>query len=211
MESRELETRAALERRAPVLHQPVAREADTHRLLNGVPLPAVVLSVDRRVVMLNTAAHAMPNLFACFGMSYGRIVRFLANATEPFDRVFVRALNGIAASAVVTVESQRRQALWRISMGPIARDHAQHDAAVVMLVDPPAELHGTLAALQRLFGLTAAEARVLALLLDDCRPREIADELHLSITTVRSHLKALFAKTGTHRQSELVALAWSAA
>jgi DNA-binding CsgD family transcriptional regulator len=52
---------------------------------------------------------------------------------------------------------------------------------------------------------------VLALLLDDCRPREIAEELKLSITTVRSHLKALFAKTDTRRQSELVALAWSAA
>jgi DNA-binding CsgD family transcriptional regulator len=112
---------------------------------------------------------------------------------------------------VVTVESKSRQGLWRISMGPIARDDAQADAAVVMLVDPPAAPGGTLASLQRLFGLTSAEGRVLALLLDDCRPREIAEELNLSITTVRSHLKALFAKTETRRQSELVALAWSAA
>ena len=207
MESSELEPIAA---RFTVSLKP-SPDAEAHRLLNGVPLPVVVLAADRRVLMQNTAAHAAPNLFACFGMSYGRIVRFTANATEPFDHVFVRALNGTATNAVVTVESQRRQSLWRISLGPIARAVAQPDAAVVMLIDPPAEPHGTLAALQRLFGFTAAEARVFALLLDDCRPREIAEQLRLSITTVRSHLTALFAKTGTRRQSELVALGWSVA
>lgn len=189
----------------------IAPLAEARRLLDGVPLPALILSADRCVLMRNTAALAVPNLFACFGMSYGRVTNFAGAATEPFDRVFVRALNGIAASAVVTVDSRSRQGLWRINLGPLTRDDTQSDAAVVMLIDPPAAPGGTLAALQRLFRLTSAEARVLALLLDDCRPREIAEELDLSITTVRSHLKALFAKTETRRQSELVALAWSAA
>jgi DNA-binding CsgD family transcriptional regulator len=181
------------------------------RLLDGVPIPAVLIGADRAIVMRNLAAEIVPNLLACVSLSYGHVMRFAGAATEPFDRVFGRALDGAAASAVVTLRSSGRPALWRVNLGRISHSDASADAAVLMLIYPPAAAGGTLIALQRLFDLTAAEARVLALLLDDCRPREIAGELGISITTVRSHLQALFAKTGTRRQSELVALAWSAA
>lgn len=186
-------------------------EATARRLLDGVPVPTILIAADRRLVMRNAAAQADPSAIACIGVSYGRATRFAGAATEPFERVFARALNGLAATAVVTLAQENRQALWRVSMGPVRPDRALDDAAVIMVIDPPAAPRGTLAPLQRLFGVTPAEARVLALLLDDCRPREIARQLDVSITTVRSHLKALFAKTGTRRQSELVALAWSAA
>jgi hypothetical protein len=36
--------------------------------------------------------------------------------------------------------------------------------------------------------------------------QEIADARGLSVATVRSHTKAVLAKTGTHRQAELVGL-----
>jgi DNA-binding CsgD family transcriptional regulator len=181
------------------------------RLLDSVPRPAILLSDDRRIVGGNSAAEIVPDLLACVLMSYGRVTRFAGLSTEPFERVFVRALNGVAASAVVTVPTRGRQTLWRVSFGRLRVADIDSEAAVVMLIDPPPIAGGTLIALQRLFGLTPAEARVLALLLDDCRPSEIAAELGISITTVRTHLKSLFAKTETRRQSELIALAWSAA
>jgi DNA-binding CsgD family transcriptional regulator len=37
-------------------------------------------------------------------------------------------------------------------------------------------------------------------------PEEIAGEMQVSRETVRNQIKAIFGKTGTHRQSELVAL-----
>ncbi len=37
-------------------------------------------------------------------------------------------------------------------------------------------------------------------------PEEIAVELQVSRETVRNQIKAIFGKTGTHRQSELAAL-----
>ncbi|HTT13695.1 MAG TPA: helix-turn-helix transcriptional regulator [Burkholderiaceae bacterium] len=186
-------------------------KGNAQRLLDGVPVPAILLAADRRILARNVAGEIVPDLLACVSLSYGRVIRFAGATTEPFDFVFARALNGIAASAVVTLPSRDRRALWRIHLGKLAQGDDDGAAAVLMLIDPPAASGGTLTAVQRLFGLTAAEARVLALLLDDCRPREIAEELEISVTTVRSHLQALFAKTGTRRQSELVALAWSAA
>ena len=58
--------------------------------------------------------------------------------------------------------------------------------------------------------LSPRERQVLDLLGQGCRPRSIAEKLHVSPETVRNHLKAMFRKTGTHSQEELTAMlhAW---
>lgn len=57
------------------------------------------------------------------------------------------------------------------------------------------------------FHLTPAEMRVLALLVDELAPKQIAVELGVGIRTVRSHLSSLYTKTGTRNQRSLIALA----
>jgi DNA-binding CsgD family transcriptional regulator len=57
-----------------------------------------------------------------------------------------------------------------------------------------------------LFGLTPAEKRLAVLLGRGSSLERAAEELSVSRETVRNHLKAIFGKTGTHRQAELVAL-----
>lgn len=56
------------------------------------------------------------------------------------------------------------------------------------------------------FGLTAAEARLAALLADGGTLDEAAATLGIARETARTRLKAVFAKTGTSRQQGLVAL-----
>ena len=56
------------------------------------------------------------------------------------------------------------------------------------------------------FGLTPAESRLASLLAMGISIEHAADRLGLSRATVRNQLKSVFTKTGTHRQSELVAL-----
>jgi len=53
------------------------------------------------------------------------------------------------------------------------------------------------------FGLTRAETRVGELITLGIKPAEVAQTLHVSINTVRSHLKDIFVKTGTHGQLDL--------
>jgi DNA-binding CsgD family transcriptional regulator len=53
-------------------------------------------------------------------------------------------------------------------------------------------------------GLTPAEMGVLTLLLDGKTPKQIAATRGVAISTVRTQLKRLFAKTGTRRQADLV-------
>lgn len=56
------------------------------------------------------------------------------------------------------------------------------------------------------YALTPMETRVAELLACGRAVAEIADSLERSVETVRCHLKALFQKTATHSQCELVAL-----
>ena len=62
------------------------------------------------------------------------------------------------------------------------------------------------AMLSALFSLTRAERRLARLVVKGLSPQQAAKELQLSESTVRNQLKAIFTKTGKHRQSELVAL-----
>ena len=53
--------------------------------------------------------------------------------------------------------------------------------------------------------VTPAELRVLALLLQELAPKQIAAQIGVSIRTVRSQLSSLYLKTGTGHQRELIA------
>src|SRR5580704_14362558 len=65
---------------------------------------------------------------------------------------------------------------------------------------PPAAI------LARTFRLTPAEAKLACVIARGVSPEIAARELKISRETARNQLKAVFAKTDTHRQSELVAL-----
>jgi DNA-binding CsgD family transcriptional regulator len=60
--------------------------------------------------------------------------------------------------------------------------------------------------LRELFSLTPAEARVSAMLVLGQNAKEIASESKTSVETARTHIKRVFSKTGTTRQSEFVFL-----
>lgn len=67
------------------------------------------------------------------------------------------------------------------------------------------------AAWSRLLGVTAAEAALVATLVDGGTIEHHAQHRGISAGTVRCQLKQVLAKTGTHRQAELVRLALSSA
>jgi DNA-binding CsgD family transcriptional regulator len=78
-------------------------------------------------------------------------------------------------------------------------------AAAVFVHDPDRPcLAGTPHALQQFFGLTAAEAEVLALIVEGNSVQDSAECLGVSVSTVRTHLKRIMVKTGAARQSDLV-------
>jgi DNA-binding CsgD family transcriptional regulator len=61
-------------------------------------------------------------------------------------------------------------------------------------------------AIRARFSFTPMESRVAELLSRGLTATKIAEELGISIETVRCHLKQAFVKAGVHRQAELVAV-----
>ncbi len=79
-------------------------------------------------------------------------------------------------------------------------------AALIFLGDPETHPEFDEDRLSRLYGLTRAEARLAALLVQDLSLADAADELSVSQHTVRTHVKRIFSKTTTERQSGLIRL-----
>jgi DNA-binding CsgD family transcriptional regulator len=79
-------------------------------------------------------------------------------------------------------------------------------SALVLISDPELRQHLPETILQELHDLTPTQAKIAAALARGESPEEIADALHTAVSTVRQHVKAVLAKTDTHRQSELVHL-----
>lgn len=78
--------------------------------------------------------------------------------------------------------------------------------AMALIEDPDEETGHNPEKLATLFGLTPAEARISLLLATGTGAVEIAGQTGLSYETVRSHIRSIFRKTETGRQSELSAL-----
>ncbi len=79
---------------------------------------------------------------------------------------------------------------------------------VVFLIDGEQTQQAEIALeiLEGLYGLTSAEARVAALIAKNNSPADIADRLGTTMNTIRTHLRHIFAKTGSERQIDLVHL-----
>lgn len=80
----------------------------------------------------------------------------------------------------------------------------ERPAAAVFVVDPGADLLARVRHFAATFGLTGAEARVLAEIIGGSGLHSASEKLKIAEGTVRTHTKHIFAKTDTRRQTELV-------
>jgi DNA-binding CsgD family transcriptional regulator len=171
----------------------------------------IFLAADGRVTDCNAAADAClagrDGLVLCGGR---------LEALYPADRsVFQRFVDGLLKQDHVLsanrTEIVLRRALGRSSLriegvrvgGYHARFGSNRHGSAILLLHLPVLSSRDPARLRKAWGLTPAEARLALLLLEPVPLREAAQRLGITHETARSHLKALFAKTGTHGQTEL--------
>ena len=80
----------------------------------------------------------------------------------------------------------------------------QPAVGLLVISDPDHQQDIPLSLIKSYFGLTEAETGLAAALLQGSSVAEYASARRVSITTARNQLQALFQKTATHRQAELV-------
>lgn len=201
--------------RALNLRQRLAAMCQTHAAtLQALDrLDTGVLIVDRYCLILQTSAMAETLLRDNreIGITAGRL--FLA---QPPLHEKLRAMVGAAidtargkatplGSALSIPRAGRMPLAIEVTpLRPLASPVSQRPAALIFIRDPQMPIAET--RLRELFGLTRTEATVATLLAQGKSLDEISTQISSGPTTVRSHLKQIFAKTGTHRQAEVVAL-----
>jgi DNA-binding CsgD family transcriptional regulator len=97
--------------------------------------------------------------------------------------------------SVTVTRLQRRPTLWFGESDP---------AWMLCLFDGDRELPMRTELIARDLGISARESEIVALLVCGCDARTVAARLDISIHTVRTHLKSVFAATGIRSQGQLI-------
>ena len=186
-------------------------------VLDQLPTAIVVVDAEAHPVMINTAAEGIlargdgllvhgRRLEALWHAERARLAQLIASACV----VANGSPSGPEGHLTITRPSGFRPFL--VSVSPLPRAYCDQvgrrkPVAAVIIKDPQAELHTSAESrreIARLYELTPAEERLLDLILDGSGLFEAAEQLGVSRNTVRTHMKRIYAKTGTHRQAELI-------
>ncbi len=180
-------------------------------VLDGMPIGVILVSGAGAVMGANRAAReAMARRDA---FTVGRAgLEVLREGRPVLLRDFVAAQAGRMANRqpqplAFSIDRTNGSRSLTVLIWPVAdADVAGCDdpAAVIFVGDPDRAVDVDEGRLRQLYGLTGAEARVAALLARGYRLDEIAEMLGVAYETTRKHLKQIFGKTNTARQSELV-------
>ncbi|BBE73354.1 helix-turn-helix transcriptional regulator [Oharaeibacter diazotrophicus] len=171
-------------------------------LLDAMPAAACVVAADEGVLAANERFADGPDVLAALG---GRLVADGADNAAQLRRLLLEArasasVGGRAiAKAVLRVRGDDRPVF--VTARPFAGGPAR--AVLVMVEDLARPARADLSASLRLLGLTRSEARVAATVGAGLSPREAAEAIGCAEQSVRSVLKAVFAKLGIHKQAEL--------
>lgn len=147
-----------------------------------------------------------------------RLVNSRLMADSPSESARLRAmisaavslnLSGFIQSGGALLISRRKGASLQLVVSPFVAGLESvpvQVTATISVRDPKAECVCQVDVFQSLYGLTKAEAKLAALLVDGRDLAEAAAINCVTRETVRSQLKAIFQKTETRRQAELVRL-----
>jgi DNA-binding CsgD family transcriptional regulator len=185
-------------------------------VLDHLPTAIIVVDAEAHPVMVSAAAEGV--LALCDGLlvKHRRLEALWHAERVRLEQLIASACavaDGDAAAGghlTVSRPSGRRPFLVMVSPLPRAyRDGAgqQERLAAVVIKDPHAQRRASAGSgreLAGLYGLTRAEERLLHLILDGLGLFEAAERLGVSRNTARTHMKRIYAKTGTHRQAELM-------
>jgi DNA-binding CsgD family transcriptional regulator/PAS domain-containing protein len=180
----------------------IARQA-----LDRLATPLWVVDSDGVVLFANHAAESgLPGI----ALRNGKLVPGNAALAARLSALLVRATGPKPLSGALALEQgdSPRQTVMVAPLpadSPLAADW-HRPLALLMAHNPTATDAQPLDVLTALYGLSPAECRLSSLMLEGCTLTEASERLEVQVSTVRTQLKSIFWKTGTHRQGELLKL-----
>lgn len=190
-----------------------ALQRQTEQALDRLDVGILLLDDLGRIIFANAAARKILDDHPGIAIRHDRLV-----AERSYDAGQLAALLAAAAQSgerpgtggAICVARGAERSPVQLWVMPLSRDvglvtRGKPQATnCAMLVDPELTPRAPAAVLRSLWGLTGAEARLAQALLTGDRLEDHAASAAISMNTARTHLKVVFAKTGTARQAELV-------
>lgn len=177
-----------------------------HRFLDALDFGVVMLDPAARVLYANQSVRAMmvdPHAARWLGSLPERVA-----SHEPLAELVHECARGQGGGTAFGHENPKLMALALPleDLNGTPAENPQPMACMLVLSRHAQAPRAVSDFVMRIFGLSPAEARLLSPLLRGCAPSEIAQELGVKISTVRSQLSSIFAKTGSMRQQDLIRL-----
>jgi DNA-binding CsgD family transcriptional regulator len=177
--------------------------------LNAMRLPAIALDQHGLVADVNSVANLVfhDDIKIKDKRLFVRDPAARTHLKEAIDRLKdLRRLDSLALEPVIVPRMEKLPVIVRIWPfdGP-AHQPGQEVRALLTLNALGPKPGPSAAILAKTFRLTPSEAKLACIIARGAPPDIAARELKIS-RTARNQLKSVFAKTDTHRQSELVAL-----
>ena len=169
-------------------------------------IAAVLLDANGHVMEINPAA--LPLLGDGLDIRGRRLMAARPACNTALQALIHNAVSGPGVHEPVYIQRPGRTPLI-VEATPLANARAEIfglAGTTLLITDPERRAQPRPDMLRRAFGLTPREAEVGHLLTLGCDPNEIGERLILKRASVQQLIKALLAKTGTRRQSALVAL-----
>lgn len=187
--------------------------------LESLAIAAILVSSAGKVIHMNRRAAAIvqradglrlhgSTLAALNLNDGGRLSSMIAEAAT-VRRNGTRTASKAAPGGALTLNRHGSRPTLHVSVLP-APEHIRAiigtSCAVVFVSEPDLKPKPRAVMLRAFYGLTPTESRLADLLLQGLQVGEAAESMRITLATVRFQLKRVLAKTGTHRQSELMRL-----
>jgi len=181
-----------------------ARPANSRRscdIASQINIPLAVVNGNLVVAWANTAAHEDPGLawIALFEKTGGAGSQ--AKLRQKLKELVCACLRQRSAAEALVATSDDT---WFASATPVV---GKPNLALLRMTAMHHLAPGIRSRLEHLYGLTRAEAELTVLLAKGESVEAIAAARAVKLDTVRTQLRTVYKKTGTHRQGELVCLA----
>ena len=183
--------------------------------IDGLSSALVLLDQTRKVVFLNAAARRFLKRCGDLSVRHDRLQAKAHADTVQLEHLTRRVTGASGARPIGGAVSIRRangKLPLQVVGAPLSSDNqavvrdGPGAAALLVIHDPDGRIPIPQEVVAALFGLTSMEGSLLLALGQGQTLRQYSEEHCVTYNTARTHLRSLFAKTNTSKQSDLVRL-----
>jgi DNA-binding NarL/FixJ family response regulator len=183
--------------------------------LDRLGVTAFIVNANGTVHQQNDCARSLLAGYEAVSVANSRL-RFSDPALNTtLESALRKATQPARRSSLFPVRAGKNE-VYEVNVSPLqpAEDNERAPVlplALVVIARPRPDAERIARRVRRLYGLTEAEARVMAALTLGETVKQVAVAHGVRVSTVRAQVRSIFEKTGVHRQTDLVRLALSAA